>query len=103
MPHNIDTGHSQKELVAAFRELRASSREVLRVRTAELFFAATKIAPKPDLRDCRSEADARFAAARANWARITCEILATATHFSGADLAATADKTPKPKTRKPRK
>lgn len=51
----------------------------------------------------RSEADARFAAARANWARITCEILATATHFSGADLAAPADKNTKTETRKPRK
>ncbi len=87
MPHNIDTGHSQKELVAAFRELRASSREVLRVRTTEMFFAATKIEPKPDFRDRRNKADARFAAARANWARITCEILATATRFSGEDLA----------------
>ena len=103
MPHNIDTGHSQKELVAAFRELRASSREVLRVRTAELYFAATKIAPKPDLRDCRSEVYARFAAARANWARITCEILATATRFSGAGLDEPADKNTKTETRKPRK
>ena len=84
---NIITKYSQKELVAAFRELRDASREVLRVRTAELFAAATKIAPKPDLRDCRSEAGARFAAARSNWARITCEILAAATRFSGeADI-----------------
>lgn len=84
---SIVTKYSQKELVAAFRELRDASREVLCVRTAEQFFAATKIASKPSLRDCRNEADARFAAARANWARITCEILATATHFSGeADI-----------------
>jgi len=84
---SIVTKYSQKELVAAFRELRDASREVLRVRTAELFFAATKIAPKPDLRDCRSEADARFAAARANWALVTCEILAATTRFSGeADI-----------------
>lgn len=80
---NIITKHSQKELVAAFRELRDASREVLRVRTTELFAAATKIEPKPDFRDCRSEADSRFAAARSNWARVTCEILAAATRFSG--------------------
>lgn len=84
---SIVTKYSQKELVAAFRELRDASREVLRVRTAELFVAATKIEPKPSLRDCRSEAVARFAAARANWASITCEILAQATRFSGeADI-----------------
>lgn len=84
---SIITKYSQKELVAAFRELRDASREVLRVRTAELFVAATKIDPKPSLRDCRSEADSRFAAARSNWARITCEILAAATRFSGeADI-----------------
>lgn len=84
---SIVTKYSQKELVAAFRELRDASREVLRVRTTELFVAATKIEPKPDFRDCRSEADARFAAARSNWARITCEILAAATRFSGeADI-----------------
>jgi hypothetical protein len=80
---SIVTKYSQKELVAAFRELRDASREVLRVRTAELFVAATKIAPKPSLRDCRSKADARFAAARSNWALVTCEILAAATRFSG--------------------
>ena len=34
-----------------------------------------------------SQADARFAAARANWALVTCEILAAATRFSGeADI-----------------
>ena len=84
---SIITRYSQKDLVAAFRELRDASREVLRVRTTELFAAATKIEPKPDFRDCRSEADARFAAARTNWARVTCEILAAATRFSGeADI-----------------
>ena len=80
---SIITKYSQKELVAAFRELRDASREVLRVRTTELFAAATKIEPKPDFRDCRSEAVARFAAARSNWARVTCEILAAATRFPG--------------------
>lgn len=84
---SIITKYSQKELVAAFRELRDASREVLRVRTTELFAAATKIEPKPDFRNCRSEAVARFAAARANWVRVTCEILAAATRFSGeADI-----------------
>lgn len=84
---SIITKYSQKELDAAFRELRDASREVLRVRTTELFAAATKIEPKPNFRDCRSEASARFAAARSNWARMTCEILAAATRFSGeADI-----------------
>ena len=87
MPHPIDTGHSQKELVAAFRELRASAREVLNERTAELFVAAMRRAPSPERRDARIRADARFAAARANWSRIVCEILAQATRFSGEDLA----------------